>query len=145
MGTYSRSFALLVTVVALLAFPNTLFAGMGITISASDSFQTAGISLRSFKLGKSNQPAGMYSFKMVGMDRPGVVEVRILDSDGKEVGRTTGRFAGTCPGKPQRTTFAELGYSKSSPVKTVEQHTATLLKIECKQGSRIEFTLVAGQ
>jgi len=139
-----KSLVLLVTVVVLLAFPQSLFAGMGITIAAGDSFQTAEISLEGFSLG-DDQPAGSYSFRMVGKGKPGEVEVRIVNGDGKEVGKTTGRFRGSCPGKPQKTTFAELGYSESSPVKTDKASAVTRVTVECTQGSRIEFTLVDSQ
>lgn len=140
MNTRYKKFALLATVVALLTFPNSSFASLGIGIVAGDSFQTATIALESFKLG-NDQPAGEYSFRMIGKGTPGVVDVRILDSTGKEVGKLTGKFAGTCPGKPHITTFAKLGYSKSSPIKAARQNAGTLITVECKQGSRIEVML----
>ena len=134
---------LLAAVVVLLALPQNLYAGMGITIKAGDSFQTGAISLAGFKLG-ANQPAGTYSFRMLGINKPGVVEVRVLDNEGNEVGRLHGHFAGNCPGKPQKATFAELGYSSSSPISKRKENTSTRITVECKQGSRIELTLVDG-
>ena len=143
MNTCSKKFVLLATVVTLLMFPISSFAGMGIGGVRGDSFETATIRLESFKLG-TTQPAGEYSFKIIGTGKPGEADVRVLDSTGKEVGKTAGRFAGRCPGKPHIATFAKLGYSKSSPIKATRQNAATLITVECQQGSRIEFTLPDG-
>lgn len=135
---------LCVTVIAVffLNYPGRVSAGMGILSRKGDSFQTKEVELKGFKVGKAaSLPAGKYSFKILGLGKVGVVEVLILDAKGKEVGKTTGHFGGRCPGKPTPATFAELGYSKTSPVKTAATEKATRVTIECEGGSRIEFTL----
>ena len=106
------SLVVLAATVVLLAFPCELFAAAGII--AGGTFRTQTISLDSFVLGGRIHPAGTYSFKIVGTGKPGKVEVRVLNSAGKQVGVVPGQFAGSCPGKPTKTTFANLGFSKSS-------------------------------
>ena len=137
---------LCVTVLAVcfLTYPGRVAASLGIAGRKGDSFQTKEVELKGFKVGKATSlPAGKYSFKILGLGlgKPGVVEVLILDAKGKEVGKTVGHFGGRCPGKPTLTTFAELGYSKTSPVKTAATEKATRVTVECEGGSRIEFTL----
>ena len=85
--------------------------------------------------------AGMYSFKISGTGKPGKVVVRVLDGEGRVVGRVMGQTGGTCPGKPYRTTFADLGFSKSSTVQLANQNKAMRVKVECGRGTVIEFTL----
>jgi hypothetical protein len=128
--------------VFFLTYPSRVSAGMGILGRKGDSFQTKEVELKGFNVGKAaSLPSGKYSFKILGLGKVGVVEVRILDAKGKEVGKTTGHFGGRCPGKPTPATFAELGYSKTSPVKTAVIEKATRVTVECEGGSRIEFTL----
>ena len=137
---------LCVTVIAVLSLadPARVAAGLGLMGRKGDSFQTREVELKGFKVGKgASLPAGKYSFKILGLGKAGVVEVRILDAKGKEVGRAAGRFGGHCPGKPTPASFAELGYSKTSPVKTAALEKATRVTVECEGGSRIEFTLDA--
>ncbi|SRR5260370_24976687 len=138
MSTRVKGMVLLL-IIASLGWPNSVFASAGFKIRKGDSFQTRAITLERSGRGSIQHPAGSYSFKILGIDQPGVVAVRAFDSSGKLVGRTRGKFAGTCPGKPTVTTFAELGYTESSEVKTAVKNGVRHVTIECGQGSRIEF------
>jgi hypothetical protein len=136
-----KTFVAAATVAYFIIFPCSIFAGMGLTIATSDSFLTKVIRLQSFGLNNGNHPAGTYSFKLIGTGRPGTVGIRILDSAGKDIGKLMGRFGGVCPGKPSKSTFAELGYSNSSAVKIAAEDNSTRLTVEGGRGSKIVFTL----
>jgi hypothetical protein len=112
-------------VAAFFVISGVAEAGLGIMGRKGDSFETKPVQLKQFTVARSkSQPAGQYSFKVVGTGKQGEVDVLILDDKGRQVGRTTGRTEGTCPGKPQTAGFAELGYSKNSPVKPPHARTA---------------------